>query len=138
MLLLGMCRHLSLTILMVVAMLCLVFVACDNTVPNSGNRGESGGLTDVERLEALRQSQSSQDQQEGMRTDLRERQQRVQTSVVNQGSSTPPASPDSHGFWPNTQNTGTMSSLDFDPALIASAGILSTVVATGVTIFKGN
>jgi hypothetical protein len=123
---------------MVVAMLCLVFVACDNTVPNSGNRGESGGLTDVERLEALRQSQSSQDQQEGMRTDLRERQQRVQTSAVNQGSSTPPASPDSHGFWPNTQNTGTMSSLDFDPALIASAGILSTVVATGVTIFKGN
>jgi len=46
-------------------MLCLVFVACDNTVPDSGNRGESGGLTDVERMEALRQSQSSQDQQEG-------------------------------------------------------------------------
>jgi hypothetical protein len=126
------------TIIMVVAMLCLVFVACDNKVPDSGNRGESGGLTDVERMEALRQSQSSQDQQEGMRTALRERQQGVQTSAVNQGSSTPSASPDSRGFWSNTQTTGTMSSLNFDPALIALAGILLTVVATGVTLFKHN
>ena len=133
-----MCRHVSVTITVVVDMWCCVFAACDNTAPDSRDRGALSGLTDRERMEALRQGQSSQDQQEGMRTDLRERQQRVQTSAVNQGSSTPPASPDSHGFWPNTQNTGTMSSLDFDPALIASAGILSTVVATGVTIFKGN
>ena len=133
-----MCRHLSVTIITVVAMWCFVFVACDNVAPDSRDRGALSGLTDGERMEALRQGQSSQPQQEGMRTALRERQQGVQTSAVNQGSSTPSASSNSRGFWSNTQTTGTMSSLDFDPALIALAGILLTVVATGVTLFKGN
>ena len=135
----AMCRHLSITIIMVVAVMwCFVFVACDNTAPDSGDRGALSGLTDGERMEALRQGQSSQAQQEGMRTDLRERQQGVQASAVNQGSSTPPASPDSRGFWSNTKTTGTMSGLNFDPALVALAGILLTVVATGVTLFKGD
>ena len=133
-----MCRHVSVSIIIVVAMWCLVFAACDRKAPYSGNLGASGGLTDGERMEALRQGQSSQAQQEGMRTALRERQQGIQTSTVNQGSSTPSASPDSRGFWSNTQTTGTMSSLDFDPALIALSGILLTVVATGVTLFKDN
>ena len=70
---------------MVVAMRCFVFVACDNTVPNSGNPGVPSGLTDVERMEALRQSQGSRAQEEGMRTALRERQQGAQISAVNLG-----------------------------------------------------
>ena len=81
-----MCRHVSVSIIMVVVMWCLVFAACDNTVSDSSNRGALAGLTEAERMEALRQGQSSQDQQEGMRTALRERQQGVQTSAVNQGS----------------------------------------------------
>ena len=134
-----MCRHLSVTIIMVVAIMwCFVFVACDNTAPDSGDRGALSGLTDGERMEALRQGQSSQPQQEGMRTALRERQQGVQTSAVNQGSSTPSASSNSRGFWSNAQTTGAMSSLDFDPAVLAVAGILLTLVATGVTLFKDN
>ena len=133
-----MCRHVSVSIIIVVAMWCLVFAACDRKAPYSGNLGASGGLTDGERMEALRQGQSSQPQQEGMRTALRERQQGVQTSAVNQGSSTPSASSYSRGFWSNTQTTGTMSSLDFDPALLALVGILLTLVATGVTLFKDN
>jgi len=68
---------------MVAAMRCFVFVACDNTVPNSGNPGVPSGLTDVERMEALRQSQSPQAQEEGMRTALRKRRQGVQISAVN-------------------------------------------------------
>jgi hypothetical protein len=120
----------------VVAMFCFVLVACDNTVPNSGNSGVSSGFTDAERMEALRQGQSSQAQQEGMRTAIQQRQQGAQTSAVNQSFSTPSASPHSRGFWSNTQSTGTMSSLNFDPALLALAGILLTVVGTGITLFK--
>jgi len=120
----------------VVAMCCFVLVACDNTVPNSGNSGVSSGLTDAERMEALRQGQSSQAQQEGMRTAIQQQQQGAQTSAVNQSLTTPSASTHSRGFWSNTQNTGTMSSLNFDPALLALVGILLTVVATGITLFK--
>ena len=133
-----MCRHVSVSIIIVVAMWCLVFAACDNTAPYSGNLGASGGLTEGERMEALRQGQSSQAQQEGMRTAFRERQQGVKASALNQGSSTPSASPNRRGFWSNTQTTGTMSSLDFDPAVLAVAGILLTLLATCVTLFKGN
>ena len=66
----------------VVAMCCFVLVACDNTVPNSGNSGVSSGFTDAERMEALRQGQSSQAQQEGMRTDLRERQASIRRQLT--------------------------------------------------------
>ena len=133
-----MCRHVSVSIIMVVAMWCLVFAACDSIALDSGNRGASSGLTEAERMEALRQGQSSQAQQESMRTAIQQQQQGAQTSAVNQSLSTPSASTHSRGFWSNTQTTGTMSSLDFDPALIALAGILLTVVATGVTLFKGD
>ena len=67
-------------------MWCFVFVACDNVAPDSRDRGALSGLTDGERMEALRQGQSSQAQQEGMRTALREwQQQGAQISAVNLG-----------------------------------------------------